>query len=146
MAHAFRSIGRIFAIAINWRRAQTRAQISFDDSGVNSNLVSTNKTLTPFLGLPGARWPMRSMSLISVEKCPRKKSCLDVAMTMVMRTKYTFGVDTVLPEHVCQAESGRVISCNLAAGATEVQSTCTVYASGAYQQSSQMVPDTQTAE
>ena len=84
---SFTGSGGSSAIAINWRRAQTRAQISFDDSGVNSNLVSTNKTLTPFLGLPGARWPMRSLSLIPVEKCPRKKSCLDVAMTMVMRTK-----------------------------------------------------------
>ena len=41
-------------------------------------------------------------------------------MTMVMRTKETLGVDTVLPEHVCQAESGCVMSCNLTAGATEV--------------------------
>ena len=57
---SFTGSGGSSAIAINWRRAQTRAQISFDDSGVSSNLVSTNKTLTPFLGLPGARWPMRS--------------------------------------------------------------------------------------
>ena len=34
--------------------------------------------------------------------------------------KRIFGVDTVLPEHVCQAESGCVMSCNLTTGATEV--------------------------
>ena len=84
---SFTGSGGSSAIAINWRRAQTRAQISFDDSGVSSNLVSTNKTLTPFLGLPGARWPMRSSVADSRGEVSRKKSCLDVAMTMVMRTK-----------------------------------------------------------
>ena len=117
---SFTGSGGSSAIAINWRRAQTRAQISFDDSGVSSNLVTTNKTLTPFLGLPGARWPMRSSVADSRGEVSTEEIRLDVAMTMVMRPKEILGVDTVLLEHVCQAESGCVMSCNLAAGATEV--------------------------
>ena len=61
--------------------------------------------------------------LIPVEKRPRTKSCLDVAMTVVMRRKETLGVDTVLPEHVCQAESGCVMSCNLTMQAEFIQRT-----------------------
>ena len=66
---------------------------------------------------------MRSSVVIPVEKCPRTKSCLDVAMTMVMRRKETLGADTVLPEHVCQAESGCVMSCNLTMQAEFIQRT-----------------------
>ena len=84
---SFTGSGGSSAIAINWRRAQTRAQISFDDSGVSSNLVSTNKTLTPFPGFPGARWPMRSSVADSRGEVSTEEILSDVAMTMVMRTK-----------------------------------------------------------
>ena len=63
---------------------------------------------------------MRSSVADSRGEVSTEEIRLDVAMTMVMRTKETLGVDTVLLEHVCQAESGCVMSCNFAAGATEV--------------------------
>ena len=47
----------------------------------------------------------------------------NVTMTTVMRRNELFGVDRVLPKHVCEAESGCV-----------------------YQRKRQMVPDTQTAK
>ena len=51
-------------------------------------------------------------------------------MTIVMRRKETLGVNTVLPEHLCQAECGCVMSRNLTAGATEVFLMCRAHVSG----------------
>ena len=117
---SFTGSGGSSAIAINWRRAQTRAQSSFDDSGVSSNFVLTNKTLTPFLGLPGARWPMRSSVADSRGEVSTEEilpGCGDGNGDAHKRNPWC---GHSFPEHVCQAESGCVMSCNLAAGATEV--------------------------
>ena len=55
---------------------------------------------------------MRSMVADFLEKCPRKNPYLDVAMTMVMHRKENPRCEHRLPEHLCQAECGCVMSRN----------------------------------